>query len=150
MKKIYSFIFILILTNCFSEELPGKTDFTFKSTYPEGFGSVFQKIMVISKEGKNKNLDNAEDLYHVRIQESNVSPVLVRGFTPTVQKKLEALLASKESAVIKAIAYESIVSNGSPVLSSSAPDEGDFAIPAGHSWRAYKIINIMSFESLSK
>ena len=149
MFKIYALL-LAFLSCSFADEADDETVYSFKSTYPEGFGKVFGRIVTIKKVPADPNwkFKGALDSYQVIFPGKDVEPVSLKFFTPSVEKALVKLLASKETIRVKVAAYETIQSRGSPGLSSSAPDREkmDYEIPTNVGWQVEKVIVLMAFE----
>lgn len=126
-----------------------ETKCTFQSTYPEGFGKIFQKEMLIRRIPKQEGDQSAAAGYTLSIEGQNPASVNISCQSVSVQKKLDSLFANGANSVrIKAVGYEGIWSRGAPGLCKTSPSEAsaDYLVPQGDKWRMEKEIVILAFE----
>jgi len=144
IAKLFS---VILSVSCLlAEGVPQNKLYSFESTYPEGFGRIFQKEMTVKRIPKDRTFKGSEDRFVIVFKDEKTISVRLDFFTGEVQNKFQKLLDLEDTIKIRASAYESIVSDGVPGLSASAPKEASSWIPAGNNWHVEKVIYLISFE----
>jgi hypothetical protein len=144
--KTISVILFLISSCAFC----GETKLVVNSTYPDGFGVIFQKEMHISRKADDNGSTSHKFILH--IQGERPDTVDLECNSVRLYNMLVKLLKDGNGPVkVKAVGYEEVRSLGAPGMSKTSPSEasGDYLVPQGDKWRIEKVIRILAIEPAS-